>query len=96
MANKNNNKSFESFKNGAYFLRNHVLMYPFSVFCASPPRSRRVESALGSHPTTMTFFPISARPATVFCVVVDFPIPPFPYMAIFLIVVLLCCGSILT
>ena len=42
------------------------------------PRASRVESALGSHPTTMTFLPISARAATVFCVVVDLPIPPLP------------------
>ena len=47
-------------------------------FWARPPSSRRVESALGSQPTTMTFLPISARPATVFCVVVDLPMPPFP------------------
>jgi hypothetical protein len=39
---------------------------------------RRVESAFGSQPTIMTFLPSEARPATVFCVVVDLPIPPFP------------------
>lgn len=49
-----------------------------TVFCESPPKRSRVESALGSHPTTMTFRPISASAATVFCVVVDLPIPPFP------------------
>ena len=49
-----------------------------TVFWASPPNSSRVESALGSHPTTMTFLPISASAATVFWVVVDLPIPPLP------------------
>ena len=43
-----------------------------------PPSSSRVESALGSQPTTMTFLPISTKAATVFCVVVDLPMPPFP------------------
>ena len=37
-----------------------------------------MESALGSQPTTMTFLPISASPATVFWVVVDLPMPPLP------------------
>ncbi len=49
-----------------------------TVFCDSPPRRRRVESALGSQPTTMIFLPASASPATVFWVVVDFPMPPLP------------------
>ena len=37
-----------------------------------------VESAFGSQPTTIILRPNSTRPATVFCVVVDLPIPPFP------------------
>src|SRR5665647_2205941 len=56
-----------------------------TVFWHNPFKSRRVESALGSHPTTMTFLPASASAPTVFCVVVDLPIPPFPYIAICLI-----------
>ncbi len=49
-----------------------------AVVCALAWSIRRVESAFGSQPTIMTFFPSAARPATVFCVVVDFPMPPFP------------------
>ena len=49
-----------------------------TVACAFAWRMRRVESALGSQPTIITFFPSAASPATVFCVVVDLPMPPFP------------------
>lgn len=38
----------------------------------------RVESALGSQPTIITRFPISAIPAMAFWDVVDLPIPPLP------------------
>ena len=48
----------------------------------SVPVRRRVESALGSHPIWMTFFPLSARASVMLEDVVDFPIPPLPYMAI--------------
>ncbi len=41
-----------------------------TVFCIFWFRIRRVESALGSQPTIMTFLPASASAATVFCVVV--------------------------
>ena len=44
---------------------------------ARVPKRIRVESAFGSHPATIIFLPISASPAVKFCVVVDFPIPPF-------------------
>ena len=49
-----------------------------TVACALAWRMSRVESALGSQPTIMTFLPSEARPATVFWVVVDLPMPPFP------------------
>ena len=49
-----------------------------TVACALACRMRRVESALGSQPTIITFLPSEASPATVFCVVVDLPIPPLP------------------
>ena len=44
-----------------------------------------VESALGSHPICMTLYPISASAALTFETVVDFPMPPLPYTAIFII-----------
>ena len=68
----------------SFMIRSNSISSPSSrmvsstVFCAKPPNNKRVESAFGSHPTTITFFPCSTKPAVKFCVVVDFPIPPFP------------------
>jgi hypothetical protein len=39
------------------------------------------ESLLGSQPMIMTFLPPSAQAAAMFEAVLDFPIPPFPYIA---------------
>ena len=55
-----------------------------------PPSRPRVESALGSQPICMTFRPIRAKAEDKLETVVDFPIPPFPYTAIFSISILLC------
>jgi hypothetical protein len=33
---------------------------------------------VGSQPTIITLLPSETKPATVFCVVVDFPMPPLP------------------
>jgi len=44
-----------------------------------------VESAFGSQPICMTLYPKWDNAADKFDVVVDFPIPPFPYIAIFFI-----------
>ena len=46
-----------------------------------PPRSRRVESCLGSQPTCSTRLPAAARAAERFALTVDLPIPPLPYRA---------------
>ena len=56
-----------------------------TVVCAFAWRISLVASALGSQPTIMHLYPACERPATVFCVVVDLPMPPFPYTAICLI-----------
>ena len=58
--------------------------------CSGLPPSRLiVESAFGSQPIWMTFFPRAASAAARLLVSVDFPMPPFPYTAIFRIVSLL-------
>lgn len=48
-----------------------------------PPISMLVESAFGSHPICITLYPRLAKAADTLAVVVDFPIPPLPYIAIF-------------
>ena len=44
-----------------------------------------MESAFGSQPICTTFFPSIASAADRLLVVVDLPMPPFPYIAIFFI-----------
>jgi len=43
-----------------------------------PPSRLKVESAFGSQPIWMTFFPRVANAADRLEVMVDLPIPPFP------------------
>ena len=64
---------------------------PFSRSASStvrgflPPNRFCVESAFGSHPICITRSPFCANAADRLEAVVDFPIPPFPYKAIFII-----------
>lgn len=44
----------------------------------SPPSRFIVESAFGSQPIWITFFPIVANAAARLDVTVDFPMPPLP------------------
>ena len=74
-----------------------VKLFPFSRIRSStvfillspetPPRRARVESALGSQPICITVYPSFARATATFDTVVDLPMPPFPYIAIFFILV---------
>jgi hypothetical protein len=50
-----------------------------------PERRVLVESLFGSQPTCITFKPVRAKAALIFEVVVDFPMPPLPYIATCLI-----------
>ena len=56
-----------------------------TVEISFPCRSWMVESAFGSQPICMTLYPFSASATARLDTVVDFPIPPFPYTAIFFI-----------
>ncbi len=47
-----------------------------------PRRSVMDESLLGSHPIIVTRYPSSAHAAATLEAVLDFPIPPLPYIAI--------------
>ena len=49
-----------------------------------------VESASGSQPICNTLYPRAEKAADRFEVVVDLPIPPFPYIAILLIIIPFC------
>jgi hypothetical protein len=51
-----------------------------------PLSSILVESDFGSHPICITVRPISAMAAETFEAVVDFPMPPLPYIAILRII----------
>ena len=72
-----------------------VKLFPFSRIRSStvfillsaetPPRRAKVESALGSQPICITVYPSLARATATFDTVVDLPMPPFPYIAIFFI-----------
>ncbi len=62
-----------------------ALMLSRTVGIFLPPMRFVVESALGSQPTCITRKPPAAKAAAKFDVVVDLPMPPLPYMAIFLI-----------
>ena len=65
----------------------YIFLFAFTqhiktVVLGIPPNISLVESAFGSQPIIISFLPFSARAAARFWVVVDFPIPPFPYIAI--------------